>query len=64
MDFQKTINTLVKAGLTEQAIASRIKVSQSSVSRIRSGLTANPKYLTAVKLRQLYDEVRKYVDDK
>lgn len=43
-------NARLKAGLTQVALAERSGVPQSTISELESGRTADPGYLTLVKL--------------
>lgn len=51
------INKLLAAGMTQQVIAARAGINQSTVSRIISG-DYNPKFSTAKRLIDLADGVR------
>lgn len=54
--FQRLIEEVIEAGLTESDIGQRVDASQASINRIKLG-SQNPKYDLGVALVALHEEV-------
>ncbi len=56
MDVQDRLRRLLRAGFTEKAIASLIKVNQSTISRILSGKIRDPRGSLVFAINTLFDK--------
>ncbi|MBN9289482.1 MAG: hypothetical protein BGO43_13540 [Gammaproteobacteria bacterium 39-13] len=56
---QEVIKLLIKKGYTEQWIASKASISQSTINRIKEGRTQYPRCNTADNIQKIY---LKYID--
>lgn len=54
---QEFISQLILKGLSEKQIARKVKVSQSTIHRIKVGDTIYPRIDTAEKIYQLYEKM-------
>lgn len=53
MDWQKLLGELSEAGMTQQRIAARCGVAQSTISDLSRGKTLEPSFSLGVALQQL-----------
>lgn len=54
---QKLVQKLVLKGLTEQRIAEKANISQSTVNRIKSGYILYPRFETVEKLEKVFQQL-------
>ncbi len=55
MDIAQMIEQLLNKGLTETELAEEAGVAQATISRIRTGVTANPLYKTVKRIEEIYN---------
>lgn len=60
---KQQIDELIANGYSEQSIAKRAKISQSTINRIRTGQTRSPKYETRKILKKVCDELLSKLKD-
>lgn len=54
MDAGDMINNLIRKGVTEKDIAEHVGVSQSTVNKIKHGISKNPLHKNVVGIESLY----------